>query len=382
MRNSTKNAIAAVVAIVLAVVIVIACGIGSSWFTNSDIATWFNSWGKGEHTEQPDEVTPEEGGEDGAVLEESESNGVALMSAKIATADYEAYGVSPLADTAYTLTATLDPADILDNGITLSAEWTNSSDSWALGKEVSDYVTLSEYEIVSGDSITIECLQNFGEQITITAVADADDSITATCTVDYLQKVTSVTLSFGDVTSGAKTSPSSWSFPTVWETGMDATGKGGEASLDYTTDSVYTIGDTFNVDISCSLTFKPVTTEYGTYIADMPLVESGSTTALAEAIENGAEVYFDNTFFDTYATPMGSEYPWGASWNRGIGDQYFDYLLSLEDWEISQYFCLNVVVNIVGAESDYSYTFMIYPESSTYNPVLNSINLSGNSFVF
>ena len=46
MRRSTKNAIAAVVAIVLALAIVIACGVGSSWFTNSDIATWFNSWGQ------------------------------------------------------------------------------------------------------------------------------------------------------------------------------------------------------------------------------------------------------------------------------------------------------------------------------------------------
>ena len=52
MRRSTKNTVLAIVAFVLVIAIVIACGIGSSWFTNSDIATWFNSWGKGEQPEQ------------------------------------------------------------------------------------------------------------------------------------------------------------------------------------------------------------------------------------------------------------------------------------------------------------------------------------------
>ena len=49
MRNRTRvNIIIAVVTLVLAAVIIIVCGVGSSWFTNSDIATWFDSWGKGD----------------------------------------------------------------------------------------------------------------------------------------------------------------------------------------------------------------------------------------------------------------------------------------------------------------------------------------------
>ena len=57
-RKSNGGVIAAIIAVVLAVVLVLVCGIGSSWFTNSDIATWFNSWGKGEQSELSEENDP------------------------------------------------------------------------------------------------------------------------------------------------------------------------------------------------------------------------------------------------------------------------------------------------------------------------------------
>lgn len=48
-----KKTFYAFLALILTAVIVIACGVGSSWFTNGDIKTWFNSWGqKTENTEQ------------------------------------------------------------------------------------------------------------------------------------------------------------------------------------------------------------------------------------------------------------------------------------------------------------------------------------------
>ena len=202
MRKSTKNAIVAFVAILLALAIVIACGVGSSWFTNGDIATWFNSWGKGEQTEQPDEETPEEGGENGAVLEESESNGVALMSAKIATADYEAYGVSPLADTAYTLTATITPSDATNKAVTYSVAWKNASSAWASGKTVTDYVTVTQ-ATTGSLTATVTCLQPFGEQVIVTCVVTDNVDLKATCTVDYFRKLTGLGLDITCSNSGS-----------------------------------------------------------------------------------------------------------------------------------------------------------------------------------
>ena len=58
---------------------------------------WFN--------QSTEEQTPEEN--ESGLLEETFSHGVKLTSNTIAVADYENYGISPLAETAYTLTATV-----------------------------------------------------------------------------------------------------------------------------------------------------------------------------------------------------------------------------------------------------------------------------------
>ena len=65
-------------------------------------------WQKGNiefHPIGQEQEQPEDNG--GAVVGESTGNGVKLMTAKIAKEDYAANGISPLAETAYTLTATI-----------------------------------------------------------------------------------------------------------------------------------------------------------------------------------------------------------------------------------------------------------------------------------
>lgn len=189
MRRSTKNAIAAVVAIVLALAIVIACGVGSSWFTNSDIATWFNSWGKGEQTEIPDDEQPVDEG--GMQIGESVGNGISLMSAKIAAADYEEYGISPLAESAQQLTATITPANATNKEVDWSVAWVNASSAWANGKTVTDYVTVTP---TSDGALTanVECKQAFGEQVVVTVTSRQNTEASATATVDYAKRVISV----------------------------------------------------------------------------------------------------------------------------------------------------------------------------------------------
>lgn len=77
----------------------------------------------------------------GAVIGESVGNGVKLMSAKIASADYAEYGISPMADTAYTITATITPSDASDKAVDWAVAFVNPSSSWASGKNIADYVT-------------------------------------------------------------------------------------------------------------------------------------------------------------------------------------------------------------------------------------------------
>ena len=64
-----------------------------------------------------DEPVQEQPGEDeagGAIVGEGEENGISLTSALIDPADYADYGVNALAETAYTVTVTPEPADAVD----------------------------------------------------------------------------------------------------------------------------------------------------------------------------------------------------------------------------------------------------------------------------
>lgn len=78
---------------------------------------------------------------DGAIISETAENGISLMSAKIMPTEYAANGVSALADTAYTLTATVEPDYEGEKTFDWSVKFQSDSSSWASGKTVTDYVT-------------------------------------------------------------------------------------------------------------------------------------------------------------------------------------------------------------------------------------------------
>ena len=88
----------------------------------------------------------------GAILGNGTGNGLRLMSAVIAKADYAANGVSPLAETAYTITVTPTPADAVD-----TYTWTSTDN---------ESVKLTPSN--GGKSCKVECLKAFGAQITLT----------------------------------------------------------------------------------------------------------------------------------------------------------------------------------------------------------------------
>ena len=132
-----------------------------------------------------EEELPEEQPEDdgGAVIDQTSDNGVKVMTAKIAPEQYAEYGVSALAENAYTLTATV--SGDADAAVTYSAAWKNPSSEWATGKNVSDYVTVSQGSVGS-QTATVSVLQAFSEQVIITACVTDYPDISATCTVDYV----------------------------------------------------------------------------------------------------------------------------------------------------------------------------------------------------
>ncbi len=104
--------------------------------------------------EQPHE-NPDENG--GAVVEDGTGNGVSVKSVKIPKAEYAANGISPLAETAYTLTATVTPANATNSKVDWAGAFIDASSSWAAGKNFSDYVTVTP-ESDGSLKATVTCL--------------------------------------------------------------------------------------------------------------------------------------------------------------------------------------------------------------------------------
>ena len=148
----------------------------------------FKSFKKNDNIQM--ELPEENNGE--TVIGESTGNGVKVMSAKIAKEDYVANGISPLAETAYTLTATVLPADTTNKKVDWSIAFKNASSTWASGKTVTDYVTVTP----SADGALTAVVENvaaFGEQIVVKATSRDNAEAYATCTVEYLQRTTGYT---------------------------------------------------------------------------------------------------------------------------------------------------------------------------------------------
>ncbi len=156
-------------AILLAGGVAIGYGAGTHW-----------TYKRGEiQAEQPDPDFGSSAGADGAFITNGESNGIKLLSAKIPQSAYEANGISPLADTAFTLTATIEPL-----GSTDYFEWTiSNNDDNAITMTVSD----------DNARAVVTCNKAFDVQKVISITSTANPAVTASCTVDYYKRLQSVT---------------------------------------------------------------------------------------------------------------------------------------------------------------------------------------------
>ena len=136
---------------------------------------------------------PEETLKDGAVV----NTGTGLTVTKISAENYATAGVAENVDSAYTLTATVNE-DALDKRMEWSVAWKNAESTWAKGKTVTDYVTITPSEEGSLTA-TATCLKDFGEQIIITAKSVMNPNVFATCTVDYAKKIVKANYREGEV---------------------------------------------------------------------------------------------------------------------------------------------------------------------------------------
>lgn len=137
----------------------------------------------------------------GLVIGDGEGNGIKLTAVKLMSSEYEDYGVSALAESAYTLTATVYPEDASNKALDWIVSFVDPSASWAVGKTVTDYVTVTPTSD-GALTATVENLQAFGEQIQVKATSRDNPEAYATCTVDYLQRTMGYAFYLVDVEIG------------------------------------------------------------------------------------------------------------------------------------------------------------------------------------
>lgn len=130
--------------------------------------------------------------------EETAGNGIKLVSAAIPVEQNEDYGVSAINTVKpkpYRLTATYEPDSASEILMDWSVNFKNPSSSWASGKTVTDYVTVTP---TADGALTadVQCLKDFGEQIIVKVANRSNPEIYATATCDYVARISSVTIDF------------------------------------------------------------------------------------------------------------------------------------------------------------------------------------------
>ena len=107
---------------------------------------------------------------------------------------------SVLADNGVTVQATVLPQDATNREVDWSLSWVSPSSSWASGKTVTDYVTVTPSSDGS-TTATVRCLQAFGAQIRLTVTSRDNPDAAADTTVDYYKRAASFRAEFTGKTS-------------------------------------------------------------------------------------------------------------------------------------------------------------------------------------
>lgn len=127
----------------------------------------------------------------GAVIGEKEENGINMLSTAITETEYEAYGISSQAESAYMLTATVSPATATNTKVTWRILWEDSSTTWSSGKTVTDYVTVTPTSD-GALTATVECLQPFGTRAMVIVQSQDNASAQAQCFFDYVKRISEI----------------------------------------------------------------------------------------------------------------------------------------------------------------------------------------------
>ena len=375
MKYKSNKIVTAVLAILLVVVIAGAAALVGV------LSNGYKDWTKFQPDEQTEQAE-EQADNGGAIINAPVENGVKLMSAKIPVAEYAANGVSAQAETAYTLTATITPADAANKTVDWSVAFVNPSSSWANGKKVTDYVTVTPTSD-GALTATVECKQAFGEQIKVTVTSNDNPEKSASCTVDYSQKVTGVSVSIGDidfVENGDTVYP--------FELAVGVRGAGGDVILNFEKSTVYTIADTFTYSFDDSLFDREKYMQVGVMPSDLTV----NYSVLGEALETASEGSSASLYFDCMSSSQSS---FGSQFSVTINSLPMTFVplgsspfalmrpeILSEVKEVYDDLAFPVQFTLEGTYSSYTYKTTLKMGDVTNNSVVTNVSLNESNIIF
>lgn len=103
-------------------------------------------------------------------------------------------------DTSVTLKATITPENADNKAVDWWAAWKNPASEWAIGKDVSEYMTVTP-QTDGALTATVKCKKSFSEKIKITVVSRDNNSARAECLCDYVRRVTDMTVTLKEGTN-------------------------------------------------------------------------------------------------------------------------------------------------------------------------------------
>lgn len=172
----------AVIAVLLTLTVFVVAA-NTNGFTNADPYGWFS---KKETT-----VTVADNADDDNVGLKIYNSPFMKLSASAMSSPVKA-----AANNGITLTATISPATATDKTVDWAVQFSNPSDTWAKGKNASDYVSVTPTSD-GALTATVSAKKGFSSQIKITVTSRANSEATAYCLVDYGQRLsTTATLDF------------------------------------------------------------------------------------------------------------------------------------------------------------------------------------------
>lgn len=160
-------------------------------FTDWNPYGWFDKIKEPEKPDTPD--TPDEPDAPGEKTEAvTDGEGNAMVSGKVYNLSPRMLFASTTAENAetaagITVQATIEPADADNKAVDWAVSFVNPASTWATGKTVTDYVTVTP-ESDGSLTATVKCLKAFGEQIKITVTSRDNSAATESCTADYYQR--------------------------------------------------------------------------------------------------------------------------------------------------------------------------------------------------